>query len=380
MPGRARRVRLRGPALALAALLLALLTAEGALRFLVFSDGDFARRYGWRIRHAWAFTSRVSGRDYFALRAELSGPVAARSAPFPDPLLGWRDAEFASDFSHRGEGSLAGRRPVLLFGDSYARCVTPPEDCWQGLLEASDLSGQYRLLNYGSGGYGLDQIYLLLERSIDRFRERDPIVVVGIVVDDDLDRTYLALREYPKPWFSVEGERLVYHPPEGSSAREYLERHPLDIRSYLWRWLLHGARVFGDRASVAWTDEADHVEVKQEICRRLVIEIQRELEERGLRYFFVLFHGPEALESRGSYSWQEPFLQALLRERRIPYVSSRRWLLADAARTASDPRDYYYQSMPRYGHYTPAANRAVFECLRRGLAGEFEPWEETDDD
>lgn len=372
---RRRTRRLAGPALALLALLVALLLAEVALRFFLFSEGDFARRHGWRVRHASVFTSRRSGRDYFALRAALSGPAAARPAPHPDPLLGWRDANLVDGFAHRDEASLAERRPVLLFGDSYARCVTPPEDCWEGLLEDSDLSDEYRLLNFGCGGYGLDQVYLLLVRSIDRFLDRDPLVVIGIVVDDDLDRTYLALREFPKPWFTVERDQLVYHPPEGETAQEYLDRHPLDIRSYLWRWLLHGARVFGDRASVAWTDEAEHVEVKQEICRRLLIEIQRELEERGLDYFFVLFHGQEALASPGPYSWQEPFLHALFRERRIPYVSSKRRLLEQAARTASDTSVYFFDSMPRYGHYTPAANRAVFECLRRGIAGEFEPWE-----
>ena len=92
---------------------------------------------------------------------------------------------------------------MLLFGDSFCECATPPEECWQGLLERSPLGPRFALVNYGTGGYGLDQVLLLARRVLDRWRGRDPLVVVGILVDDDLDRDALALRNFPKPRFRL---------------------------------------------------------------------------------------------------------------------------------------------------------------------------------
>jgi hypothetical protein len=364
---------LRGAAVALGSLALACLVLEGALRFVLFSD--FARaHFGWKLRQAGLYAPVESGRELWKLRARLAGPAAARPHPVFDARVGWlSDAIDPRTLAHRDEPELAGRTPVLLFGDSYAQCVGPPEECWQGLLDRSPLGATHALLNYGVSGYGLDQIHLLMQLVLERRFEREPVVVVGILVDDDLDRSYLRLRSWPKPTFAVEDGALVLRPLEHADARAYLRDDPLEVRSYLWRLCVRQAGIVPKRTVLAWADEEDHVAVKRELAVRLVRAIEQDLDARGLEHFFVLYHGLRALSAPETYGWQEPLLLGELRALGIPFVSSRRYLRADEARTGSTHASHYLVSGPGVNHYTAASNEVVFQGLLDGLAGRFEP-------
>src|SRR5205085_7133999 len=110
--------------------------------------------------------------------------------------------------------------PVLLFGDSYAQCATPPEQCFQSLLEQSELTHEFALLNYGVGGFGLDQMYLLLRHVLPRFREQKPFVVVAIMIDDDFTRSLLAMRDWPKSRAHWEHGILRIDPPSATDPEQ----------------------------------------------------------------------------------------------------------------------------------------------------------------
>ncbi len=369
-----RRFLRTGLRLALA-LVLALVLLEAALRFLLFSDIQAVRDFAAPLRDESLYTATEAGRESWKVRALLDGPDA-RAHPFFDARVGWSKEELDREtFRHADEALLAGRRPVLLYGDSYAACTVRRDYCWQGLLERSELGKELCLLNYGVGGYGLDQCALLLENSIDLYAHLDPIVVVGILVDDDLDRSYLPLRGYPKPWFELQGSELVLHAPESAGPREYVALHPPGIWSYAARWLFFGRGVFGPERRLAWCGEANHVEVKRALNSRLIGDIQDELESRGLDYFFILFHARGSARSAGPFSWQEPFLYAELEARAIPFVSSKRFLLEHARAKGWPLENYFIAKGAGKNHYTVASYALVFEALRAGLEGRFAPYE-----
>jgi hypothetical protein len=351
---------------------LALLVLEGGLRWVLFSEAARARDLGWQLRRPELYGLYESGREFWQLRAALGVESGLGPAAEFDARLGWRNRFFDGEtLEHVDEVALGARRPVLLFGDSNARCVEPPEDCWEGLLARSSLGETHALLNYGVGGYGFDQAALLMRHALPRFLERDPVVVIGILVDDDLDRCWLALRDGPKPSFSLAGDALVLEPPAPSAA-EFLARRPLAIRSYLVRLLAVGGGLVSRERVLAWAGESEHVAEKKALARALVLDLERELTARGVEHFFVLFNALPSLTRSGEGQWEEPFLRALFAEHGIPFVSSRSPLERHFAASRSDPRELFHADGIGSNHYTAAANALVFPALAKGLAGRFE--------
>ena len=231
-PGRARRVAVRLALLFVGGLIL----PELALRFLLFSETPAVGRATVGLRNADLFAPPNS-RDHWWLTNRFRR--GAGRPPVPDAELGFLNRLIEpGTYRHADEDSVGARRPLLLYGDSFAQCVTEPGECWEGLLEQSELGATHRLLNYGVGGYGLDQAVLLLERSLSRHLARAPLVVIAILIDDDLDRCALPLRDFPKPAFAWQTDGLVLQPPLATSAREFVDTVPCGIHSYLLRAFL----------------------------------------------------------------------------------------------------------------------------------------------
>lgn len=357
-----RRLVLGAALLCASALLL-----EGALRGLLFAEVHAAAPLATRLRNELYFADAYSEDAAWMLRARFH-PETTGPHPRRDERLGWTSDEIEpGTLRHAREPVPAGERPVLLYGDSFARCLTERADAWEGLLERSELGPTHELLNYGVGGYGLDQIELLLDATIEHHAERHPLVIVGILVDDDLDRTALALRGFPKPRYVARDGGYELEPPAARDASEYLASHELGIDSYAWRFVLHGCLP----TRVCWrlTNEEARRDEKRARCRFLLERIARRLDGLGLEHFVVLFHAEKALATDGPYSWQEPFLYTTLRELGLPFVSSKRALREDMARTGLAPEAYL--ALER--HYDARGNAAVFPAFLRGLRGEFEP-------
>jgi hypothetical protein len=346
------------------------LLAELALRLLLFGGGDLARAWGAGLRRETLFAHWQS-EDAYRLRALFDGEETGLRHTDFDSQLGWGAAE-RSRAARAAAEQPEGERPVLFYGDSYTACVREAGPCWEDLLESSELGRRFELTNLGVGGYGLDQIYLLLRETIDDVAHRDPLVLVGVLLDDDLDRVDLGLRRHPKPRFELAGDELRLHVVEHETAADYVAAHPPGIHSYLGRWFLHRSGLVPPRVRWELTGGADRIARLEALNRRLVEEIQAELVGRGLDSFFVLFHGKQAVQETGPYSWREPFLLRTLTELGIPFVSSKRALLEDAERTGRELRDYYRREDPGRNHYHGFANEAVFAAIRRGLEGEFD--------
>ncbi|MEM7305685.1 MAG: hypothetical protein AAF682_03390 [Planctomycetota bacterium] len=340
---------------------------ELAFRALLFRDVPGLSRVAARLRQPGNFYERTDP-GYWLASAHFR---ALRREP-PDeglhPTLGWISRVVDREtFAHDAESLLLDRRPVLLFGDSFAQCTTAQKDCWEGQLQRSELRRSHLLLNYGVGGYGLGQIYLLLRNALPRFAGRDPIVVVGIYVDDDLDRAVLPLRGRPKPRFEVRDGRLVEPDPLPAGIGPYLSENPLKAPSWVWRYLLHGTGLLPAR----WRDDGGaHRREVEELTRALLEALRADLTDSGHEWFVLLLHGQVASSERRDRVWQHAFLTETLKELGIPYVSSRDALDRHRDATGTDPALYFGERGRQRGHYTPLGNEAVFEALLEGLKGD----------
>jgi hypothetical protein len=120
---------------------------------------------------------------------------------------------------------------VAAFGDSFVYGnEVPDSSAWTAQVERMDSAVE--VLNYGVGGYGLDQAFLRYLREGERFQPE--LVVIGFVPDDlprvvNVYRRFISSREVPliKPRF-VLGSRgalqlLAEHVPDAEGYRAYVE-------------------------------------------------------------------------------------------------------------------------------------------------------------
>jgi hypothetical protein len=131
---------------------------------------------------------------------------------------------------------LAATGPKLLFfGDSFVRGAADREFQLPEYLNArlEDLS----VADLGVGGYGLDQIYLMFEAL--RPQAAGSQILVGILAEDDLDRTTLSVRTSQKPYFalSADGGLLLRGVPIQRDQAAFFRRWSLPLHSYFLAFL-----------------------------------------------------------------------------------------------------------------------------------------------
>jgi hypothetical protein len=364
-----RRLALR---LALACALGLLLTELG-LRLLLFSDWAPLARLGWSQRRAFLYADHQSEDLHWALRHRF-GQVGPDRSPAEDELLGWRRGELIRPvtYEHRDARRLRGQQPVLMFGDSYTECTTPRRDCWEMLIEESALGETHAILNYGVSAYGLDQVTLLLERALawvgSEPRPVAPIVVIGVMVDDDLDRTDLRLREWPKPHFRVVEGELVLEPPEALERSRWVAEFDGWPVSYLWRRVTRSRALPETVRRWFWTPDAHRERVAQRVPL-LLDRIQAELEARGLEAFFLLFPGPLTLVQARETGWQERLLVRELEARGLRYENAALDFAAEFEATDRDPAEAFGTEGAGIDHYNRYGNEVALRALLRGLGG-----------
>jgi hypothetical protein len=353
----------------------ALCAGEVAIRILIFHPDLCPRALSQKFREAQRYAEGNNDDDYWKLTCLLQGESALTDAPNPDPITGWTGPFITpGTYEHCDEPSIGSRRPVILYGDSFAQCGTGPSECFQSILERSELGTQYALMNYGVGGYGLDQIYLLLHNSIDRFAQRNPIVIVGILVDSDLERSVLEFRCWPKPRLDVVGTRLVARGPVETSTREFLAQHPVGIASYLWRFLLYQRGSFLAGARAHWRGEERIKAEKQILNRTLLHEIENELSSRHLEHFYLVFHSElGALRHWDDFAWQEQMIEDVCAERGAMLVDTRPYLAFASKDRDKNCARFYGHGSPLQGHHNALGNLVCFEAIRRGLLRESGP-------
>ena len=354
---------------ALAALLLAAVACELGFRWLVFSGHE----RGAKFRHPRLFADVQREDLHWVLRHRFGANASA--TPFePDPLLGWRGRALIrpETYAHAEIGRLEGRRPVLLFGDSFAACTTPREVCWEGLLLESELGDEFMCLNYGVSAFGFDQTVLLFEQAVDWIESRPdlgkPVLVLSAMVDDDLNRTDLRIREWPRPHFERSGGEWVLRQPPTLDNDEWIDAHAPFVASYLLRFMVHG-QVLPESLRRPFLGDGGHRARVAERTAMLVDRVADRLAGTDHEFFALLLPGEEALESGGAHLWQEALLEAQLARHGLRSVNARQELEQDMRETGRTFDAYFGTQGRGVGHYIELGNRVAFRALLRGLEG-----------
>lgn len=351
-------------------LLLAAVAGELALRFFLFDSSAFAIEQGRSVRELNFFGDRASDDELWKLQWAMNDASSLRDAGDPDPRLGWTATVARGTYLHPGAAAVGERTPVLLYGDSFSAGVTPLASRFEALLERSDLGSRHALVNYGAGGYGFDQTCMLVRATLDHWAGRDPIVLVGVFVDDDFDRSVLTIRGWPKPRFRLDGDELVEPEPVVTDLRAWLEAHPRATTSYLWRFLKYRRRILPRPVQEWLRGDERRLDEKRALNRALLAALERELATRGLRHALVGFLGEGALTKSPGCEWQEEWLAATCTELRIPLVSTREDFAAVVDPASADPKRWsahFYADGVQRGHYDESGQELAFGALRRAI-------------
>jgi len=134
----------------------------------------------------------------------------SRNGMFVSGLEGIRSATPNQSFADTGD-----RRRIALIGDSYTFGTGVAfDETWGQNLQRS-LGSDFQVLNFGVGGYGVDQIYL---RYLEDVRPWNPEFIIIGLISHDLNRSEVVYPflsfpkwEFPfsKPRFVVKGDRAV---------------------------------------------------------------------------------------------------------------------------------------------------------------------------
>lgn len=326
------------------------LLCEIGFRTLLFSKAPFMQRF--RVPSLYADT--LSDDDYWKLYYLFDGKFAPPAQPHP--LLGWVGEFSRETYEHHDTPLIDGRRPVLLYGDSFAACAAVARPCFQQILNGDrEFAQEYYFLNYGVGGYGVDQIYLLFKNSIGLYK--NPLVVMSLMTED-LDRSIMAVRVGQKPYFEVAGERLVLRgTPIKPEPQSFFAEHPPEITSYLYRFVTH-SDIVPWRVRQYLNGEDGKRKKKLLVNKLILLNIIEELRARNLEFIFLIFHPRE----RPVFDdWRDEFLQELLTANEVPFLSARAIVKEDARRNNRQPGEYYISGD---GHPTVEQNILIANQLK----------------
>jgi hypothetical protein len=299
---------------------------------------------GFGLRQPWHYADANLDDDFWKLAFLFGTTRQAQAVGYVDPELGW--APKSSPENPLGIYAVARyrlediRRPILFYGDSF---VAGPENI-PGALDL--LLPDRFVLNYGVGGYGLDQIYLRFNRTIGKFES--PIVLVGILTDD-LDRSILGFRTHQKPYFDVhDGKLILRNTPILPTTREYIEQNPPEIKSYFLRFVFFQFRPY---LPEHWFDRVlgygEKRLKKRAVNRRILQGFKEDANALGVPLYVVIFYSGEELEEP---TWREPFLKEILQDLAISYFDTKPYLLSYMARTGATLGDLYHEDKGHLNH------------------------------
>jgi len=370
-PRRPHRLRALALRLALVAALSAL-ALEGLVRGILFEGWFQSVERIARLRAPSNF-ARPNEDEFYELRVLLRQDQRIPEPNRPDPVLGWTPMAMLPGYDHGSRTKVGDQRPVLLFGDSYAIGVVEERDRFQTLFEETEHADSMELVNYGCGGYGLDQICLLAERALPLWAAQRPLVLMSLLVDDDMDRCRLSMRPWPKPRFRVVDGRLeLEREPLPTTAEHMASAFPL-AKSWTWRLFLH-AGILPERLANRLCGGAAAERRASEVSALLLERIIAELEALDVPFGFVLFHNRTSIYRPASLEWREALVVDTLERHGVPYVSTRRVLAEHMAQDGRPESDYFILQGLGRNHMTRLGNEIAMtemvELVDRLLSSE----------
>ncbi len=335
--------------LTLITMVVVFILSEVLFRALLFSEVKFMKH----LRNPSLYADSDSSDEFWKLRVALGG----QPRKLNDTLVGHLSPEIEpGSYRHVNGNQLGSRRAVLLFGDSFADCATSSQECFEGILgDMPYFSGKYLLLNYGVGGFGLDQSYLLYQKVIDLYD--DPIVIFSFL-DGDMDRCVLSMREGQKPFFVLEqGQLQLKGLPIEFDQEHWFANHPPRITSYLFRLMLHNAAGGIIDANSPLNLKTEQ---KKKITETIIIKAAEDLKTRGLQHVFLVFEGLHRVWRR-PLNWRITFLEELFAGNNIPHIWARKAHEDVIEKGSYDYREYILTSLDHH------PNRRSNELLSRRI-------------
>ena len=219
-----------------------------------------------------------------------------------DAELGWVGSFRPKTYLHDDRHTLQSRRPVILLGDSFSACV-PEEKCFESLLENNPtFAKSHRLLNFGVGGYGLDQITLLLEKISPNYP--DAIIIFGLMTLD-IDRSHLRIRESSKPFFEVhQGDFHL----RGTEENKAIKLPPFPNFSALFRLMLY-SKAMPQFIKKRITSKTKRIAEKQKRSTYLLNRANSVLKHH--EHHFLIFQPKSSIRTS---TWREAHLKIWLEE------------------------------------------------------------------
>lgn len=329
-----------------------------------------------------------------------------------DSVLGWRyRAGFRDSVTATNAQGLraerlytrtAGRGVIRLaaFGDSFVYgSEVRTSDAWPSLLEAA--FPDIEALNYGVGGYGVDQAYL---RFLAEGKQLAPRVVLIVFSPDDMSRVVNVYRRFrsnheiplTKPRFLVAGDstlELLPNPMGSASAYSRYLEHPeavveLGAHDHWFEPAIYRDPLYDYSATVrlatsTWIRLRRRYFEADRLIREggfnpqsQAFEIQVVLFERfseavraaGAVPIVVLLPDRSSVElaRAGRPTVLAPLVDAL-RARQLDYLDATR-----AFQGANRPTDIGDWFMPG-GHYSPSGNRVVGTWIGAEVRAKLNP-------
>lgn len=338
--------------IALVSIIATLLISELVFRFILFKSGD--RFSSLKVPSYYSDHVRTDNQDYYndnywKLNYLFNRPM---DFDYPHATLGW-SGFFYRSYEHLDEKSIKQRKPVLLYGDSFAMCADSVL-CFEDILNNDSVfSANHYLLNYGVGGYGVDQISILFKGSVDRFNK--PFVIFSLLTSD-LDRSMLKVRDGQKPYYTLSNGNLELNGTSISlSSSEFFKQNPPEINSYLWN------RFKSSQFSFLNDDKNrlnDYIQQSKALNKAILLDVFKKLKETNTDFVFLIFHP----ETGSELDWRLTFLRDLFQEYKIPYMCDLDIREADNTFSEYNPFNY---ALENDGHPTTYLNQLIAKDLKR---------------
>jgi len=336
--------------------LICFLFFEGIIRAGIFS-GRFGIPF---LKQSGLYGGYAEDDDYWKLYYRIEGDFKPPHPKAIHSLLGWSQVWIEKDnplgLSEDTRNDLiSDKKKFLFFGDSYVKgIVSSPE--YEIPRYLTNCFREAVVVDLGCGGYAFDQMFLLF--TLMRKQVKNPCIIFGILVEDDLDRSVLSVRTGQKPYFRVEGEKLLLQGvPIDSDPKHYFDTNPPRIKSYFFRLLLRGF----SRKTHFLEKRLSKMTEKIKVNGRIIDEIGAVCKQEGYPLLFVLFHANPLADM----SWQEVFLKNKLSQSRIAYVDTRSFLLPYAYEHKLGIEDFYVMEGMGKSHHNDLGNKVIAEGLRK---------------
>ena len=358
-----KRKRSLNTALFLIALIVSFALAEMIFRVMIFSHNKVFEKFRNPGDYADYFSEDLYWKLYYRWDGKYKPPVCVQ------PELGWIGNYSRYSLIHNEMEKFDGKRPVLLYGDSYAACSRPAAVCFEEILNNdNEFSQSNYLYNYGTGGYGLDQIYMLFDKTWKHYEK--PFVVFSLFIHD-MDRVALTVRTGQKPYFIADGDSLkLMGVPLEKSPEDFFSQHPPRAFSYLFRKFLFSELNFLGKKNTRWflsIDKAD--ENKMKISRTILKSVVDDLRQHNADFIFLVFHilhyNQDNFGNEAEHDWRNVLLKDFFKENDVPYLWSKDIIQADPL---FDPYKIEQYMIPEDGHPTTHLNMLIADKIKEQVS------------